>query len=120
MLARKWSFVSCRPAWLRCRMWSESVDARIDATTGLQMSQPEPFPYFEISAENVRVSVACTISNSSARDCSKCSHSALDITTPDDARSCLMVGRQPPHVVPALVQLLTCAMSQAPSAMAPQ
>src|SRR6478735_3420831 len=101
-------------------MWPESVDARMDATTGLQMSHPVPFPYLEMSAENVRVSVACTIWNSSARDCSKCSHNAFDSTTPDEASSCLMVGRQPPQVVPAVVHALTCAISQAPAAMEPQ
>ena len=101
-------------------MWSESVDARIDATTGLQMSQPRPVPYRAISAENVRICVARTISNNSARDCSKCSHSAFDIGTPELLSSCLTVGRHPPQVVPALVHALTCAMSQAPSAIAPQ
>ncbi len=73
-----------------------------------------------ISAEKVRICVARTISNSSARDCSKCSHSAFDIGTPELLRSCLTVGRHPPHVVPALVHALTCAMSHAPSAIAPQ
>src|SRR5690606_40308500 len=87
---------------------------------GLPMSQPEPLPYLAIRPEKVRMPVTCTIWNSSARDCSKCSHSALDISTPDCSSSFLSIGTQPPQEVPAVVQLLMPAMSQAPSAMAPQ
>ena len=36
-------------------MCSELVDARIEATTGLQMSQPVPVPYRSIRPENVRM-----------------------------------------------------------------
>ena len=64
--------------------------------------------------------MAATISNSSARDWPKCSHSAFDISTPDCASSFLIIGTQPPQEVPALVHALTEAMSQAPPAIAPQ
>jgi hypothetical protein len=39
-------------------MCSELVDARIEATTGLQMSQPFPVPNRSISPVNVRIDVA--------------------------------------------------------------
>src|SRR5688500_577402 len=101
-------------------MWSLEVEARIEATVGLQISQPEPLPCLAMSSENVRMPVTFTMSNSSARDCSKCSHSALDSATPDCSSSFLIIGTQPPQEVPALVQPFTAGISQAPSAMAPQ
>ena len=61
-------------------------------------------PNRSISPEKVRMPVTETISNSSARDCEKCSHSALLSSTPEAASSDLTDGRQPPQVVPALVQ----------------
>ena len=84
-------------------MCSELVDARIDATTGLQMSQPFPLPKRSIRPEKVRIAVAETISNSSARDWLKCSHSALDCSTPSASSSCLSSGTHEPHDVPASV-----------------
>ena len=47
--------------------------------------------------------VAATISNSSARDWLKCSHSALDCSTPSASSSCLSSGTHEPHEVPACV-----------------
>ena len=45
MLARKWSLVSCSAGLLAVEdVLAELVDARIDATAGLQMSQPFPVP----------------------------------------------------------------------------
>jgi hypothetical protein len=120
MLARKWSLLSWRAACSPSRMWSLPVDARIEATVGLQISQPLPVPYRARRPEKVRIRVVATISNSSARLCSKCSQRDLDSSTPESTSSFLTVGRQPPHVVPALVQLLRDARSQAPSAMAEQ
>src|SRR6478735_10422489 len=73
-----------------------------------------------MTPEKVLIPVDATISKSSARLCSKCSHRALDSSTPESTRSFLTVGRQPPQVVPALVQPLMVARSQAPSAIAPQ
>ena len=64
--------------------------------------------------------VEATISNSSARVCSKCSHRAFESSTPESTSSFLTMGRQPPQVVPAFVQALMAARSQAPSAIAAQ
>ncbi len=99
-------------------MCSELVDARIDATAGLQMSQPFPVPNRSISPENVLISVAEMISNSSARDWLKCSHSALDCSTPAASSSCLSNGTQEPHEVPASVHFFSSGTSQQPPAMA--
>ena len=49
-----------------------------------------------------------TISNSSARDWLKCSHSALDCSTPSASSSCLSSGTHDPHEVPADGALLQC------------
>src|SRR6516165_5362952 len=118
MLARKWSLESCSEACSPSRMWSEPVDARIDATTGLQMSQPFPLPKRSNSPEKVRISVAVMISNSSARDWLKCSHSALDCSTPSASNSCLSSGTHDPHDVPAAVHDLREGTSPQPSAIA--
>src|SRR5262245_64371774 len=95
ILARKWSLESCNDACSPSRMWSELVDARIDATAGLQMSQPFPVPNRSISPENVRTDSdgpAEMIENNSARDWLKCSHSALDCATPSASSSCMNSG----------------------------
>ena len=64
-------------------MWSDDVEARIDATAGLQMSQPVPVPYLAIRPEKVRMPVAATIWNNSAgASWLKCSHSAFECSTP--------------------------------------
>src|SRR6516165_3925220 len=118
MLARKWSLESCSEACSPSRMWSEPVDARIDATTGLQMSQPFPLPKRSNSPENVRISVAAVISNSSARDWLKCSHSALDCSTPSASSSCLSKGTHDPHEVPAAVHDLSAGTSAQPPVIA--
>src|SRR5690348_12518536 len=101
-------------------MCSLEVEARMEATVGLQISQPDPLPCLAISSENLRMPVDCTMWNSSARDCAKCSHSDLETSTPDCSSSFLSMGTQPPQEVPALVQLLMPGTSQAPSAIAPQ
>src|ERR1700761_6901256 len=118
MLARKWSLESCSAACSPSRMCSEPVDARMDATAGLQMSQPLPRPKRSSRPENVRISVALTISKSSARDWSKCSHSALDCATPSASSSCLSSGTHDPHEVPAAVHDLSAGTSAHPSAIA--
>src|SRR5258705_9516862 len=121
MLARKWSLESCSEACSPSRMCSELVDARIDATAGLQMSQPFPLPNRSIRAEKVRTDSegpAETISNSSARDWVKCSHSAFDCSTPSAASSCLSSGTQDPHDVPASVHFFRLGTSQQPPVIA--
>ena len=95
-------------------MCSEPVDARIDATTGLQMSHPVPLPNFATSPENVLIPVTVTISNSSERDCSKCSHRTVDCSTPRDASTFAITGTHDPHEVPARVHFLSSAISRAP------
>ncbi len=60
-----------------------------------------------------------TMSNSSAREYVKCSHSALLTSTPDFSSSCLSIGTQLPQVVPARVHDLMPGTSVTPlSAMA--
>src|SRR5579875_1945707 len=118
MLARKWSLESCSAACSPSRMCSEPVDARMEATTGLQMSQPIPVPKRSSSPENVRIEVALMISKSSARDWLKCSQSALDCSTPSASSSCLSSGTQEPHDGPALVQDFRLGTSVQPAAMA--
>src|SRR6185312_2034722 len=118
MLARKWSLESCSEACSPSRMWSEPVDARIEATTGLQISQPFPRAKRSNRPENVRISVAEMISKSSARDWPKCSHSALDCSTPSASSSCLSSGTHDPHEVLANVHFLRSATSLQPPAIA--
>src|SRR5699024_6852585 len=118
MLARKWSLESCSDACSPSRMWSLPVDARIEATVGLQMSQPFPLPKRSINPEKVRMSVAEMISNSSARDCEKCSHNDFDCSTPSASSSCLSSGMHEPQEVPAWVRSLSIATSVQPSAIA--
>src|SRR5437588_7836366 len=89
-------------------------EARIDATAGLQMSQPLPWPCLATSSLNARMPVERTISNSSALLCSKCSQSALDCSTPQLVSSCLSEGTQEPHPVPALVHALSAGTSAQP------
>ena len=54
-----------------------------------------------------------TTSNSSARDWSKCSHSALDCSTPHSDSSFFSIGTHEPQPVPALVQDLMPGTSTA-------
>src|SRR5256885_1662476 len=99
-------------------MCSELVEARIEATAGLQMSQPVPVPYRSISPEKVRRPLAWTISNSSVRDWEKCSHNAFETSTPSAVSNCDSRGTHDPQEVPAAVQPFRSATVQAPSAMA--
>src|ERR1044071_9911992 len=91
----------------------------MDATAGLQTSQPRPVPWREISSVNVRMPVDRRISNRSERFCPKCSHNALDCSTPAADSSCLSIGTHEPHVVPAFVHALRPGTSAQPPAMAP-
>src|SRR4051812_569436 len=87
----------------------------MDATTGLHRSQPLPLPCSATSWLKVRMPVARTISNSSARDWPKCSHRALDCSTPQLVSSCLSVGTQDPQPVPAFVHILSDGTSAQPA-----
>src|ERR1700674_2001616 len=101
-------------------MWADDIDARIDATAGLQMSQPVPLPHLAITPENVAIPVAATTWNSSARDWVKCSHRAFDCSTPCASSSRLSIGTQLPQDVPAAVTPLIAGTSHAPCEIAPQ
>src|SRR6201998_4338229 len=90
----------------------------MEATTGLHMSQPFPRPKRFNRPEKVRISVAGMISKSSARDWLKCSHSALDCSTPSASSSCLSRGTHDPHEVPAAVHDLSAGTSAQPAAIA--
>src|SRR3954451_18446209 len=93
----------------------------MDATAGLQMSQPRPVPCRSMSSVNVVMPVTCTTSNSSARECVKCSQRAVLCSTPDSLSSVLSIGTQEPQLVPARVQAFTPATSVRPcSTIAPQ
>ena len=83
------------------------------------MSQPFPVPNRSISAgEGADPRWPTTISNSSARDWLKCSHSALDCSTPSASSNCLSSGTHDPHEVPACVHFFRAGTSQQPPAMA--
>src|SRR6478736_5092086 len=82
------------------------------------MSQPFPVPKRSMSSEKVRTDVADTIENSSARDWLKCSHSALDCSTPSASSNCLSSGTQEPHEVPASVHFFSSGTSRQPPAIA--
>src|SRR5690242_15409984 len=84
------------------------------------MSHPVPLPCLAISPEKVRMPEAWMISNSSARDCAKCSHSALLCSTPCASSSLLSIGTQLPQEVPAAVAPLIAGTSHAPWLIAPQ
>src|SRR5690606_18470058 len=119
MLARNRSFVSCNVACSPASTCPLPMLARIEATAGLQTAQPVPVPCLVISSLNVVTRVAWTISNSSARDCGKCSHSAFDCSTPHADSSLPSIGTHDPHDVPARVHpLIAPTLSQPSSTIA--
>ncbi len=117
-LARWWSLVSWRAACSPSRTWPGSRVARIEATTGLQMSQPSPVPWATRRPVKVVRPVTRRISYSSARVCGKCSHSPRAGSTPCSARLSLTrpvrAETQLPQPVPALVHRFTPATSVSP------
>ena len=80
----------------------------MEATAGLQTSQPRPVPKRARMSSKERSCSTRTASKSSARDSAKCSHSALETVIPDlvssDSSSFFSTGTQDPHWVPARVQ----------------
>src|ERR1700712_345783 len=114
MFARNLSFVSCSVACSPERMCPVPRVARIDATTGLQIAHPEPLPCRLMTSLNLEIRVALMISNSSARDCVKCSHSDFDCSTPHADSSLPSIGTQEPLEVPARVQDLIFATESHP------
>src|SRR5262245_21051860 len=114
MLARKRSLVS----WIVVLSVTFSFHklARIDATAGLQISQPWPLPCEARRSLNVLMRFILTISKSSCRVKAKCSHRALLTFFPAALLSALKMsttsGKQPPQPVPALVHDLTSSTEQ--------
>ena len=113
MLARKRSLVSCSVAWAGSRTFSFQRLARIEATAGLQTSQPCPRPCEAIRASNVLISL-------DHRDLIELLAAVREVLAEpivDPAARRLEfrleqvgdAGRQPPQPVPACVQVLTCA-----------
>jgi hypothetical protein len=62
MLARKWSLVSWSDACSPSRMWPGCSVASIDATAGLQTSQPVPVPNLRTRSRKVAMPVTRRIS----------------------------------------------------------
>src|SRR5687768_3605241 len=79
----------------------------MDATVGLQISQPSPLPCLPISASKLRISPTLTRWNSSWREYGKCSHRWLLTATPlresSALMSCVTSCAQPPQVLAALL-----------------
>src|SRR5215210_7558931 len=92
--------------------------ARIDATAGLQISQPWPRPWPATSSLNVRNRLILTIWNSSCRVYAKCSQRLLLTFLPAAASSALSrsvtKGIHPPQPVPAFVHDLTSPIVASP------
>src|SRR6516165_12555407 len=94
-------------------------DASIEATAGLQTSQPRPRPCSANNWPNDRRPEIRTRSNSSWRLYGKCSHrwsvTAMPALTSSSLTMSVTIGTQPPQPVPALVADFTCATSVSPS-----
>ena len=119
MLARKWSLESCSDACSPSRMWSELGRRQDRRDRGFaDVATPSGAEALDQPGEGADPGGAETISNSSARDWLKCSHSALDCSTPSASSSCLSSGTHEPHDVPACVHFFSSATSQQPPAMA--
>src|ERR1700731_3762266 len=122
MLARKRSFVSCRGALSRDSTKSFQQEARIDATAGLQTSQPRPRPCLVSITSNVCNPPTRAKSNSSLRENAKCSQRWSLTATPRRVSSvlktCVTSGAHPPQELAALVCFLRAPIVRAPPAMA--
>ena len=98
-------------------------EERIDATVGLQIAQPSPPRPKRASTESKSSKlVRRTAPASSAREKSKCSHSALETVRPIFFICCSRVfcsiGTQEPHWAPAVVQDFREATSWLPATIA--
>src|SRR5688500_6287117 len=96
----------------------------MDATAGLQMSQPRPLPCLAIVSSKLFSSPMRTRWNSCWRVYGKCSHIDVLTLTPrflsSAFRICVTSGVQPPQVVPALVLVLSAPTVVQPASMAEQ
>src|SRR6187431_2077285 len=96
----------------------------MDATTGLQMSQPRPLPCLAIVSSKVLSSPMRTRWNNCWRVYGKCSHIDVLTLTPRFFSSALRIwvtsGVQPPQVVPAFVLVFSAPTVVQPASMAEQ
>src|SRR6478752_1664679 len=96
----------------------------MDATAGLQMSQPSPRPWRASTSSKFLSSPMRTRWNSCWRVYGKCSHIDVLTFTPrflsSALRICVTNGVQPPQVVPAFVLVLSAPTVVQPASMAPQ
>src|SRR5262245_13431528 len=94
----------------------------MDATAGLQMSQPRPRPCLVSTSSKVLSSPMRTRWNSCWRVYGKCSHIEVLTVTPrrlsSAFRICVTSGVQPPQVVPALVLVFKAPTVLQPPSMA--
>src|SRR4051794_3300549 len=101
-------------------VWSTTFSfhklARIEATAGLQISQPWPRPCARIRAPNDVIFLILMITKSSWRVQEKCSHRAVLTFFPAALiwalNRSVASGRQPPQPEPAFVQFLTSSTEQ--------
>ena len=124
MFAITWSLVSCSVAFSPSSTCPAPREARMLASTGLQMSQPRPVPKRSMMPLKVRSPETRTASKSCARENEKCSQRAVLSSAPERASSVptsfLTSGRHEPHAAPARVQALTPATSVQPSSVTAQ
>src|SRR5687767_614417 len=96
----------------------------MDATAGLQMSQPRPLPCLAIVSSKLFSSPMRTRWNSCWRVYGKCSHIEVFTLTPrflsSAFSSCVTSGVQPPQEVPALVRVFSAPTVVQPASMAEQ
>src|SRR6185436_15157235 len=94
----------------------------MDATAGLQMSQPRPRPCLAMVSSKVLRPPMRTRWNSCWRVYGKCSHIEVFTLTPrflsSALRICVTSGVQPPQVVPALVLVFRAPTVVQPPSMA--
>src|SRR6185436_815769 len=116
--------VSCSTALRFFSTNSFQQEARMDATAGLQMSQPRPRPCLVSTSSKVLSSLMRTRWNNCWRVYGKCSHIEVLTVTPrflsSAFSSCVTSGVQPPQVVPALVLVFNPPTVVQPAEMAEQ
>src|ERR1700712_3288913 len=125
MLAMKVSLVSCSGTSDGSMIGLFQHDARIEPTTGLQISQPMwPLPWRASMSSKLSICSTRAKAYSSWRVKAKCSHRLLSTATPRAVSSCsntlLSSAEQPAQPVAALVQALIPARSVQPPSMAEQ
>src|SRR3954471_9251088 len=96
----------------------------MEATAGLQISQPRPRPCLVATSSKVFSWLMRTRWNNCCRVYGKCSHIEVLTLTPrflsSAFSSCVSSGVQPPQVVPALVLVLSAPTVEPPPSIAEQ